>query len=125
MADEIPTKPIVSVVSVNRGSDDGNGGSCSDAGIIVLRFEDDNSINKTSYRFKVLDSNFFSDVFPSEAVTFAPLKRNKREMYFVWFDLAESSPEKLDFKLQIVAVSASGQESEPELVVVSENGENG
>jgi hypothetical protein len=123
--DKVPVKPVVSVISIHRGSDDGNGGSCSDAGIIVLRFEDDNSINETAYRFKVFDSSFFSEIFPSDAVTYTSLERNKREMYFAWFDLGQSRPEKLDFKLQIVAVSASGKESEPELVVVSESSKNG
>lgn len=120
LGDSIPVKPIVSVVSIQRGFDDGHGGSCSDAGIITLKFEDSNSIYKTAYRFSVVDSELFSGVFPEEAVTFAYPERNKREMYFVWFDLGETRPEKLSFKLEVTAVSASGHESTPVLVAISE-----
>ncbi|TAP41294.1 hypothetical protein [Alteromonas sp. KUL49] len=116
----IPLKPIVSVVSVHRGTDDGNGGSCSDAGMIVIKFEESNSPNKTAYRFKVLDSEFFSEVLPKEEVTYTSYNRSKREMYFVWFDLGESRPETIGFTLELTAVSASGKESEPVVVIVSE-----
>ena len=104
---------------VQRGVDDGNGGSCSDAGTIVVQFKDANPVHKTEYRFKVLDNELFSDIFPDEPIAFTGFYRNNREMFFVWFDLGKTRTEKLDFSLEVTAVSLSGEESEPSKVVVS------
>lgn len=116
----VPDKPYALITSVRRGYDDGNGGSCSDAGILTIKIDDSNPANRTAYKFKVLDNEAFSSIFPSEPVMIAPLERESSEMYFVWFDLGETQGKEMDFTLEIIAVSPSGEESEPFQLVVHE-----
>jgi len=61
----VPDKPYALISSVRRGFDDGNGGSCSDAGILTVKIDDSNPAHKTAYKFKVLDNELFSSIFPS------------------------------------------------------------
>ena len=107
-----PYKPLVSISSIVRGRDDGNHGSCSDAGMIVLKFEDENSPSKTAYKLKVTDSDLFSDIFPSYPITFSSDGMRNREMFFVWYDLGKTKNKALVFTLEVIAVSHSGKESE-------------
>ena len=116
----VPDKPHALVTSVRRGYDDGNGGSCSDAGILTIKIDDSNPSNKTAYKFKVLDNEVFSSIFPTEPVMISPLERESEEMFFVWFDLGETQGKEMRFTLEIVAVSPTGAESEPFQLVVNE-----
>ena len=116
----VPDKPYALISSVRRGLDDGNGGSCSDAGILTIKIDDSNPTHKTAYKFKVLDNELFSSIFPSEPVMISPLEIKTGEMFFVWFDLGETKGKKMNFTLEIVAVAPSGTESEPFELAVNE-----
>ena len=109
----IPKKTNASVISIERGFDDGNGGSCSDAGIIRVKIHDENPINRTGYKFRVVDNELFSNLFPSEPVIASALNRSENEFVFVWYDLGETHNQEMKFTLEITAVSYFGNESEP------------
>lgn len=109
----IPKKTNASVISIERGFDDGNGGSCSDAGIVRVKIHDENPINRTGYKFRVVDNDLFSNVFPSETVIASALNRSENEFVFVWYDLGETHNKEMKFTLEITAVSYFGNESEP------------
>ncbi|MCW8108482.1 hypothetical protein OPS25_08240 [Alteromonas ponticola] len=117
-----PEAPVASVTSIQRGFDDGNGGSCSDAGIITIKVDGANSIGTTGYKFRVKNDDVFANIFPSEPVKISSYRAKDRELSFAWYDLGSTQNQTIDFVVQIVAVSHSGVESEPFDLLVSELG---
>jgi hypothetical protein len=105
--------PKASVESIKRGYDDGNGGSCSDAGIIKIKFENENPIRATGYKLKIISGTFESHVIPDYEVMPSRYNPSENSMFFVWLDGSYNNQEKIDFVLQIIAVSPEGDESEP------------
>lgn len=105
--------PYASVESIKRGYDDGNRGSCSDAGIITIKFKNENPAKVTGYKLKIVSGTFENHVIPDYEVTPSRYNINENSMSFVWLDGSYNNQEQIDFVLQIIAVSPEGGESEP------------
>jgi len=60
-SDEV-TKPSFKVDSIHRGTDDGNHGSCSDAGFINLKLDTLPS-HEQGYIFKIIEGKFEDKLF--------------------------------------------------------------
>lgn len=108
-----PNKPKPSVVSIKRGFNDGNFASCSDAGILVISFNEDNPRQNTGYVFELVDGSFDDRVFPDTIVSVASDREAKNEVMFVWLDGSRNYQEAIDVKVKIKAISITGVESEP------------
>jgi hypothetical protein len=63
----VASKPNFSVASIHRGTDDGNHGSCSDAGFIELKLGVTPS-NEQGYVFKIVEGNFEDQLFNESPV---------------------------------------------------------
>jgi len=115
----IPTKPYFKFISIKRGSDDGNGGSCSDAGILSLE-----QINKpklsTGYIFEIIEGIYKDKIFYSNPIVATQGFKEKGLYNFVWLDKSRIK-EPLEFKVKITAVSESGDKSEPQILQISQS----
>jgi len=100
-----PNKPIAEVVSIKRGYNDGNGASCSDAGIIKIGFKDSNPYHKTGYSFTIIEGSLEDKVFPDGYVRPPNSLDSKNEVMFVWFDGSNNYQEAIDIKVEIRALS--------------------
>ena len=110
--DRTPNAPVAKIVEIKRGFDDGNGGSCSDAGVISIQFEKINPVDSTGYKFKITSGIFNSHVFPSGSVMPSHFGQDNT-MFFVWLDGSKNYQEPIDFTLEIIAVFANENESQP------------
>lgn len=119
-SDEV-TKPSFKVDSIHRGTDDGNHGSCSDAGSIVLKLKNIPTIEQ-GYIFELVEGTFEDTLFSDKAITLADFLEEKDKYYFVWFDGNSEEQEAFDIKIKITAVSESGIKSEPQYLNVSHPG---
>ncbi|WP_105168164.1 hypothetical protein [Pseudoalteromonas sp. T1lg23B] len=116
-----PVKPVFEVDGVHRGTDDGNHGSCSDAGSIVLKLKNVPTIEQ-GYIFELIEGTFEDTLFSDKAITLADFLEEKDKYYFVWFDGNSEEQEVFDIKIKITAVSESGIKSEPQYLNVSHPG---
>ncbi|RRS06942.1 hypothetical protein EAG18_19350 [Pseudoalteromonas sp. J010] len=116
-----PVKPVFEVDGVHRGTDDGNHGSCSDVGSIVLKLKNIPTIEQ-GYIFELVEGTFEDTLFSDKAITLADFLEEKDEYYFVWFDGNSEEQEAFDIKIKITAVSESGIKSEPQYLKVSHPG---
>lgn len=115
--------PKANLALIKRGYDDGNGGSCSENGVIKIQFDNENPVETTGYRLKVLSGSVFGNyIIPDFPVM--PRRDNFEEnaLYFTWYDGGTKIREKIDLVLQIIAVSPAGEESEPYLLSIQHSG---
>jgi hypothetical protein len=105
--------PDVTVETIERGYDDGDGGSCSDAGILVLTVPSD----ALGYRFELVAGSL-DDVFPDGYVR----TRERGRLRFVWLDGGHDWQESIDVLLKITTLSATGAVSEPTLLRIRHSG---
>ena len=105
--------PKASLESIKRGYDDGNRGSWSDAGIIKIKFENENPVRATGYKLKIVSGTFETNVIPDYEVMPSRYYPSGNSMSFIWLDGSYDNQESIDFVLQIIAVSPEGGESEP------------
>ena len=105
--------PKASLESIKRGYDDGNRGSCSDAGIIKITFENDNPVRATGYRLKIVEGTFESHVIPDYEVMPSRYYPSGNSLSFVWLDGSYNEQESIDFVLEIIAISPEGGKSKP------------
>lgn len=108
-----PEKPNLEVSYIKRGFDDGDGGSCSDAGIIILRVLDDNPKFATGYKFEVVDGSFEDSLFPESFITQPTRPLVHGDFMFVWFDGPRNIQESIDLRVKATAMNLQGIESEP------------
>jgi hypothetical protein len=106
--------PDVAVETIERGYDDGDGGSCSDAGVLVLTAPSD----ALGYRLELVAGSLDDDVFPDGYVR----TRERGRLRFVWLDGEQDWQESIDVLLKITTLSASGVVSEPTLLRVRHSG---
>jgi len=119
-SDKKPSAPIFEVKGIKRGYDDGNGGSCSDAGMITLSpLEDPDKFGVTvAYTFKLVEGEFEDSLFPQEPVS----SRIGTSFTFIWFDGSNEHQEPINFKIEIRGVSPSGVKSEPSYLQITHPG---
>jgi len=106
-----PSSPVFKIKGIKRGYEDGNGGSCSDAGIITLvPTEIPNKVGATAaYTFKLVKGGFEDTIFPEEPIS----SRVGNDFIFVWFDGSSEHQEPIDIEIEIRAVNPKGIKSEP------------
>jgi hypothetical protein len=108
------TAPTVTVESIERGYDDGDGGSCSDAGILVLKVPSDS----VGYHFEVVAGGFDDVVFPQGYVRTVEPGR----LRFVWLDGDHDWQESVDVLLRVTTISSDGVPSEPQVLRIRHPG---
>ena len=116
-----PVTPAFELDRVQRGTDDGNHGSCSDAGTIILKLKNMPNIEQ-GYIFELVDSTFEDILFSNKAITLADFLVDKDKYYFVWFDGNSEEQEAFDITIKITAVSRSGVKSDPQYLKVAHPG---
>jgi hypothetical protein len=62
-----PIVPTFELNHIGRGEDDGNHGSCSDAGVISLKIKETPSIEQ-GYIFEIIEGTFEDTLFDTEPV---------------------------------------------------------
>ncbi|OBT09585.1 hypothetical protein A9267_20780 [Shewanella sp. UCD-FRSSP16_17] len=116
-----PVTPVFELDGVHRGTDDGNHGSCSDAGSIILKLKNIPNIEQ-GYIFEIVEGTFEDTLFTDKAITLADFLEEKDKYFFVWFDGNSEEQEAFDIRIKITAVSESGIKSEPQYLNVSHPG---
>ena len=109
-----PPDPDVSLLSVERGYDDGNGGSCSDAGVITLEVGVTDFDPNIGYIVAVESGNFPKGVLPDGIISPVNLADGRMGFYFVWGDFSDLGygKESIDAVLLVRSVSSTGIESD-------------
>lgn len=106
--------PEVVVESIERGYDDGDGASCSDAGILVLRVPS----NALGYHFQIVAGGFDDVVFPEGYVRTVEPGR----LRFVWLDGELSWQERIEVLVRVTTLSSDGVPSEPQVLRIRHPG---
>tara|TARA_R110002050_G_scaffold71891_3_gene154666 strand:+ start:51718 stop:52176 length:459 start_codon:yes stop_codon:yes gene_type:complete len=112
------TKPNFSVDSIKRGTNDGNRNSCSDAGFINLKL-DSASSNDQGYIFKIVEGKFEYQIFDESPVVPTKFMESKKGYSFLWFDGHKAEQAPINITVQIIAISRSGNKSEPQLLTIT------
>lgn len=120
-----PPKPAARVVSLKRGFDDGNGGSCSDAGVLTIGVTPDE--DTSGYLLKLVKGRFPDQVtFPDYYISPIRIKGGVG-FRFVWLDWAPEvpTPKPIDLEISITQISNRGRLSRPTILhVISGGGSN-
>lgn len=116
----VPTAPKFSVREIHRGTD-GNFGSTSDAGVLVLVNELGPTPNQ-GYYFSIVKGHFEDALFTKKPVTPTEFADNAATFTFIWLDGASKEQEAFNITVKIVAVSKSGKLSEPQLIEITHQG---
>ena len=106
--------PEVVVESIERGYDDGDGASCSDAGILVLRVPSD----ALGYHFEIVAGGFDDVVFPDGYVR--TVERGR--LRFVWLDGELDWQESIEVLVRVTTLSSDGVPSEPQVLRIRHPG---
>jgi len=109
--------PYIELDRLQRGYDDGNYASCSDAGRLVFFVEPDLDIG---YKFSLAEGSFPDLVFPEFPVQ--PVSHTPGEIRFVWLDFQGGPVEPIDVVVEVRAVSAAGARSDPVTIEISDPG---
>ena len=104
-----PTTPSLSVVSIVRGTDDGDYASCSDAGILFVSIDDPEAAQDLGFLFELEHGSFPDAVLPEEIVAPVELADGSFGFFFVWLDLpaGSSDVEPIDVRVSVRAVSST------------------
>lgn len=116
---QAPT-PNFQLSNIKRGFNDGNGASCSDAGILSFRATNLPS-NETGYIFKISTGGFEDRIFELSPITFNEFSTDGT-FNFVWFDGNSDEQEPINITVEIMAISKSGNKSKPQYLEVSHPG---
>jgi len=116
-----PMTPNFVVEKIVRGSDDGNIGSCSDAGILTLKRKNSPE-NPTGYIFEILTGEFEDQLFYPEPVRATERFEQEGLYKFVWLDGSNDEQEPINIEVKIVALSKSGERSKPQILKVTHPG---
>ena len=112
MTGKAPPDPTVLVKSIKRGFDDGNSGSCSDAGILTLEVDETGLDQRVGYHIEWKSGNFPAALLPDEIVAPIRLPEGGFGFYFVWGDFSElgHGEQPIDAELTVRSVSETGIE---------------
>ena len=115
-----PSTPIFEIKGIKRGYEDGNGGSCSDAGMISLAPKEiANKVGATvAYVFKLIEGDFEDDLFPQNPI----FSNTGGNFTFIWLDGSNEHQEPIDIKIEIRAVNPKGIRSEPQYLHITDPG---
>jgi len=121
---EIPEPPKISVAELKRGFDDGNGASCSDAGVLTLRVSRTEGESIAGFLFKLESGDFPGCTLPDGYVMPVLLIGGGRGFQFVWLDLPWGSHtlKPIDATISVRQLSFGGHLSEPVLLHISHPG---
>ena len=117
----VASKPNFSVASIHRGTDDGNNGSCSDAGFIELKLGT-TPINEQGYIFEIVKGEFEDQLFNESPVVPSKFMDDNKLYSFLWLDGSNEEQEAINITVKIIAVSQSGDLSEPQLLEITHPG---
>lgn len=118
--DFTPSPPEVSVKALERGYDDGNPGSCSDAGVLTIAIDNQPSPGIAGYVFRVTNGSFPDAVFPVAILAPVDIGDGERGFRFAWLDLPHEQRriQKIDATIEVRLVSRNGTEGKPKLLHV-------
>jgi len=116
-----PITPTFEVNHIGRGENDGNHGSCSDAGVISLKIKEISSIEQ-GYIFEIIEGTFEDTLFDTEPVIINDLIEDKSTYSFIWFGGSSQEQEAINIKVKIIAVSRSGHKSDPQFIEIKHPG---
>lgn len=125
--DFIPPPPHVVVEKLTRGFDDGNPGSCSDGGSLMLVVDDRPHPDVIGYTFRIRSGSFPDDVFPDAVLAPVDLGHGKLGFTFWWLDWLQGQRRSvpIDVTVEVRRVAGSGKESEPLLLHILHPGAEG
>ena len=115
-----PVMPGFKVAGIERGSDDGNFGSCSDFGFITFKLS--GNYPPQGYIFERVSGEFEDRLFEPVAVKPSKFVDDNSSFTFVWLDGSSNEQEPIDFTVSIVAVNMAGERSEPQYLKVRHPG---
>ena len=117
----VASQPNFSVASIHRGTDDGNHGSCSDAGFIELKLKT-TPTNEQGYIFKIVEGKFEDQLFNESPVVPSKFMDDNKLYSFLWLDGSNEEQEPINITVEIIAVSQSGDKSKPQLLKITHPG---
>lgn len=122
--DFVPPAPIGSVKALKRGFNDGDGASCSDAGILTIAIEHRAHPEILGYSFRITSGSFPDAVFPDAVLAPIDLADGERGFRFIWLDVPQNrqKAERIDATVEVRLVSRSGEESEPRVLHIMHEG---
>ena len=103
-----PNPPEIEVNLIERGYDDGNFASCSDAGIIEFKV----SNNKVGYDITTIEPEEHKSTIP-DGIYGAVQEDNGYYIRFIWLDGSRNYQEPLFVRVKVRAISKTGGISEP------------
>ena len=122
-------KPSMKIISIERGSDDGNFASCSDAGVITIQLstKDVARLPYTGYVFTLIKGELEEEqpIFPDYAIQ--PIQKipgiyKNDKISFVWLDGSSNIQESINLKISVTAINARSVESKPQIISIENNG---
>jgi len=121
---ETPGAPTVSVKSIERGFDDGDFASCSDAGVLTLVVANHETRNDTGYLFRLESGSLGSTAFLEEILAPIEIEEGQFGFRIVWLDWVKGQRglAPVSAKLGVRAVSNTGVESEEIIVQIEHPG---
>lgn len=117
-----PPEPIASVVSLKRGYDDGNRGSCSDAGILTIGVKPGQDTK--GYLLKLIKGKFPDQVeFPDYYIWPIHIKGGLG-FFFVWLDWSyrTKSAKPINVLISVTQINWNGRLSKPRILHVVDPG---
>ena len=123
----IPKPPVISKFTITRGYDDGNGGSCSDAGILRIVLGKSEGVYIQSYEIRVASGSLPEHLIPEFFITPIRFASGEQGFDFYWLDMPQGSTELkvIDAVLEIRQLTYGGRLSEPSYVRVINLGTSG
>lgn len=116
----VPAKPEFIVKNIKRGSYDGDGGSCSDAGALTFKAHN-GSASEVGYLFKIIEGSFEDEIFYDTPIT--PSKFAEKGVFtFIWFDGHSDEQKPIDMVVEVTPVSKAGEKGEPAYLEVTHPG---
>ena len=115
-----PITPNFKVAGIERGSDDGNLGSCSDFGFITFKLS--GSYPPQGYIFERVSGEFEDRLFEPVAVKPSKFVNDNASFTFVWLDGSSNEQEPINITVSIVAVNGTGERSVAQLLEVRHPG---
>ena len=109
-----PVMPGFKVAGIERGSDDGNLGSCSDFGFIIFKLS--GSYPPQGYIFERVSGEFEDRLFEPVAVMPSQFIDDNSSFTFVWLDGSSNEQEPINITVSIVAVNQAGERSKAQFL---------
>ena len=106
--------PGFKVAGIERGSDDGNFGSCSDFGFITFKLS--GNYPPQGYIFERVKGEFEDRLFEPVAVIPSKFVDDNASFTFVWLDGSSNEQEPINITVSIVAVNQAGERSKAQFL---------